>query len=127
MAALLGSLDPAHHAAVYGGEQGIRLVLHHGAACGRHHHGAVAKVLTFSAQPSTPTDPDHVIQFGSVETYRRQAQTVIPACLSVEQPALALVELPLLSSGERLCPARFSAPPDESGQLNCLRSTILLI
>jgi hypothetical protein len=126
-AALLGSLDPTHHAEVYGGERGLRLVLHHGSDCRPHQHGAVAKVLTFFAQATTPTEPDHIVQFGSGESLRRQAPITVPSFDHVEHPMLALSEIPPWSPREQPNLPSWHPPPDESRHIVCLRSILLLI
>jgi hypothetical protein len=126
-AALVGSLDPAHHAMVYNAGQGAQLVLHHDRNCLHHQHGVAARVLTFFSMPASSVDPDHVIQFGSLESVQEHAQITAPPLTQDARLSLALIEAPAWSAAEQFCFARFHPPPEHGGRLICVRSTLLLL
>lgn len=127
-AALLGSLDPNHEVGVQAGERGVQLVLHHHHGCIGHHHGVIARTLTLFAQPATPTNPDHVIQFGSGDSFSNQKQIIQSKLMPSGLRPTALQEMtftlpnPAWSASHSPRP-----PPTECGLLVCLRSTVLLI
>jgi len=128
LALLAGSFDSCHAARLQSGEQGLQLVLHHEHGCVGHHHGGVAKALTFFAQPATAGDPDHVIQFNSSDNLRSQSQMLPPALSQVELPAPAATEILIAVSNPNLTVSTSPRPPPrECGRLACLRSTVFLI
>jgi hypothetical protein len=126
--ALAGSLDGSHHLGVHGGGPGLQLILQHGRNCAGHHHGIVARALTLFARPASATNPDHVIRFGASDSYSQQAQLTAPAPAIYEQPEFALFEaFPPPPREGLLASIPSHPPPDDGGQLVCLRSTLLLI
>jgi len=128
VAALAGSFDDSHHLSVQGRSLGLQLVLQHARNCTHHHHSAVARALTLFARPASATNPDHVIQFSASDSFSRQAQLNAPAPATCEQPDFALIEPFLPSPREGFLSSTPShPPPDDDGQLVCLRSTLLLI
>lgn len=127
--ALVASLDSSHHVALRCDAHGARVVLHHECADAPIHvHGAVARVLTFFAQRSTDGDPDHSIQFNNSDnTARMQPLRIAPSC-DGEQPAAPAEPISLqsrLSFFSHCLEPR--PPPDVSGLLLSVRSTVLLI
>lgn len=126
--ALLGTIDPDHHALFQPGTGGMRLVLHHEGNCSEHHHGAVARALALFAQPASETDPDHVVQFAGSDGFWRETQLIVAGENSCDQPVILPIEnlpsftIQLLA----LLPPR-APPPDTVGNLLGLRSTVLLI
>ena len=128
LAALVGSFDRSHQAQVRSGERGLALVLHHGRECAEHRHGAVARVLTSFAQPTSATNPDHVIQFSTADTLSTKAQLALPPLHGSEQPTAALTEVvPVSFAHVAQELTRPRPPPGECGPVRYLRSTVLLI
>jgi hypothetical protein len=128
VAGLVGSFDRSHHLSVRGGGQGVQLILQHGRNCTGHHHSIVAKALAFFARPASAATPDHVIQFSAPDGLSRQAQMNAPTPASRAQPDFALVETSQPPPREDcLSSVPRGPPPDERGQLRCLRSTLLRI
>jgi hypothetical protein len=127
-AALAGSFDSTHEARVQTGEHGLQLVLHHTHGCVGHHHGVVARTLTFFAQPATATNPDHVIQFGSADKYACPTQMLQPTLTHAGLLEFTLngISLPVLNPAFAASQAP-RPPPCECGLLACLRSTVFLI
>ena len=128
LAALAGSLDPNHQLLISVGQRGVRLVLHHGSRCVSHHHGLAARALTFFAQPAKAANPDHILQFSSVDTLKGQSR------ISASQPDSRSVVL-VFHGGEFLAhtpkvPATGisqGSPPEVDATRLSLRSTVLLI
>jgi len=124
MAALLGTFDPNHHERILSGKSGLQLVLHHGPNGNSHHHGAIAQALTLLAQPPTPSNPDHVIQFGSTEASQMSrpsgAQTAPLSVAWFQRPSFSLAPENSLSFSLHL-------PGDKCRRFSSLRSTVLLI
>ena len=128
VAALAGSFDGSHHLSLHGGGPGLQLILQHGRNCTGHRHGVVARALALFARPASATNPDHVIQFSAADSFSRQAQLKAPAPAACPQPDFALMEAFLPSPREGFLSSIPShPPPDNDGQLVCLRSTLLLI
>jgi hypothetical protein len=128
VAALVGSFDRNHQVQVRFGERELALVLHHGLNCAEHRHGAIARALICFAQPSSPTNPDHVIQFSAADTLSSKAQLALPPLQGSEQPPAALTDLVLASSldaAHYFPPSR--PPPGEGGPVRGRLSTVLLI
>lgn len=127
-AALAGSFDSTHEARVQSGEHGLQLVLHHGHGCIGHHHGMVARTLTFFAQPAMAGNPDHIIQFGSADNFSNPTQMLpaSPALAGLPFPALAEISVAVPNSALAVSEAP-RPPPYECGRLACLRSTVFLI
>lgn len=126
--AVFGTLDADHQATLKMSPAGPCLVLHHQQICDDHEHHAVARVLTFFARPIGETDPDHIVQFSSVEGFWREPQQIVlcndldfhadlisPASITVFPD---LIHLSLPPPGP---------PPDTLFDILCLRSTVLLI
>jgi len=128
VAAILGTIDPDHHAILQPGSDGMRLVLHHQGKCSEHKHHAVARALSFFAQPASENNPDHVVQFGAGNGVWRNSQLVVLSEDSVDQSA-AVVELCVFTA--RVQPTRLlpppGPPPDIVGNLLNVRSTVFLI
>jgi len=125
---LVGSFDSCHEARLQSGEQGLQLVLHHGHRCIGHHHGLVARTLTLFAQPATPGNPDHVIQFRSTNNYCSQTQLPSPTLPQMELPAPAATKISIAVSNPNLIVSTSPRPPPyECGLLACLHSTVFLI
>ena len=128
VAALAGSFDRSHHLSIHGGAQGMQLVLQHGRNCTGYHHGVVARALTIFARPTSATNPDHVIQFSAPDSFSRKAHLATPSSTAFAQPDFALVETSRTPPREAfLSSVPTHPPPCASGQLLCLRSTLLLI
>jgi len=128
VAAAVGCLDRDHHLRIHAGEQGLQLVLHHGPNCTAHRHGIVARALTVFAQPASATDPDHVIQFSAADNSSGPTQLTVSRPANSELSGVVVAETFLCCARETrpsLIPTH--PPPDERGQLLCLRSTLLLI
>ena len=128
LAALAGALDPNHQLLTAASERSVRLVLHHGSRCASHHHGLAARALTLFAQPASPANPDHILQFSSADTLNGQSQTSAP---QADSSCVLLVFHggEFLSHTPKVLAAGVS--PDSSPQVDaarlCLRSTVLLI
>jgi len=123
-----GSLDSSHEARLQSGEQGLQLVLHHNHGCGGHHHGVMAKALTFFAKPATAGNPDHVIQFSSTNNFCSQTQLLSPTLTQMELPAPDTIEFSIAFSNPNLTVSTSPRPPPhECELLACLRSTVFLI
>jgi hypothetical protein len=128
VAAILGALDPNHHAVLQPGASEMRLVLRHDVKCAGHHHGIVARALTLFSQPTSATNPDHVLQFSSVTGFTRDSQLIVPSASQSEPIVVVLVEP--VACAEPI-PVRFRPsprpPPGDAGKLLSLRSTVLLV
>ena len=128
LAMLAGSFDSTHEARWQPAEHGLQLVLHHNHGCIGHHHGVMAKALTCFARPATPGNPDHVIQFSSVNHFCSQTQLLSPKLPQLELPAPAATEFSLEFSNPNLAGSSAPPPPPyECRRLACLRSTVFLI
>ena len=126
--ALLGTIDPDHHAMIQPGPDGLRLVLHHEGNCSGHHHGPVARTLTMLAQPASATDPDHVVQFSSANGFTRDSQLLVPAANQSDPSVVHFVEpfaFVASPSLQFIPPPR--PPPGDDGTVSRLRSTVLLL
>jgi hypothetical protein len=129
LTALAASFDSSHHVSLRCDTQGARVVLHHECAdASIHVHGAVARVLTFFAQRSTDGDPDHSIQFNNTDnTTRMQSLRIAP---SSESELLAVPAEPHSIQSRLPCFSQCldpRPPPDVSGLLLSVRTTVLLI
>ena len=126
--ALLGTIDPDHHARFQPGSGGMRLVLHHEGNCSGHQHGVVARALTIFAQPVSNTDPDHVLQFISLNGFTRDSQLIVPAANPSEPVIVYFAESAfILPAGSiQFIPAA-RPPPDAVCDFLYLRTTVLLI
>ena len=128
LAALAGSLDPNHELSLGPDEHGVRLVLHHPSRCAPHQHRLAARALTLFAQPANAANPDHILQFSSVDTLKGQSR------ISASQPDSRSVVL-VFHGGEFLAhtPKAFASgtspgfAPQVDAARRCLRSTVLLI
>lgn len=130
LAALLGGLDRDHQVCLATGNDGVRVVLHHGACCQQgHHHGVIARTLTLFAQPATTTDPDHVLQFHSASAANLGKQLVTPKPLNMAAPVLATPPLALMVSAHEPVFSRPTPrpPPDAGGEPVGSGTTVLLI
>jgi len=128
LAALMGSFDEHHQIQVRPGKSGLALVLHHGHSCDGHRHGLIAHTLTWFAQPPSPSDPDHVIQFGAADTSSSNAKLALPSPQGTERPAAVVTAIDWFSFSliaQRL--ANSHPPPDRCETVRSLRSTVLLI
>jgi len=126
--ALLGTFDSDHQALFKPSADGFDLVLHHEAKCVTHQHHAIARTLTIFSQPASPTDPDHVVNFGGGESRLRNSQTIVSASKSLECAPFVPTESVLKVSAEIRSSFPLPDPPDGPiGNLRCVRSTILLI
>ncbi len=126
--ALLGTMDPDHHAFLQPGPGGMQLVLHHDAKCSGHQHHGVARALTFFSQPAGATDPDHVVQFAAGAGIWCDNQQIVSKEIVGEQTEFVHVESVSFAAHQ---PTYFLPPPGPppgtvAGLLN-LRSTVLLI
>jgi len=128
LAAGLGLLDCDHRLTVQTGTAGTRLVLHHDQPGALHHHGPVARAMTWFADASRTHVPDHVLQFNVSDSFFQLRQFFAPAPTQLDQPILALAESPACSPREAFLFAVPTHPPRRgTEQLLCLRSTLLLI
>ena len=128
LTALLGALDADHEVRLETSDVGSRVVLHHGGNCAGHHHGLVARVLTFFAEPVRAGEPDHVLQFSPADSYARQKQMVGPLSAPFEQVVFPPIESLAWAQREAfLSSVPTQPPPGATGQRRCLRSTLLLI
>ena len=126
--ALAGSFDSTHEARVQPGEHGLQLVLHHNHGCAGHHHGVIARTLTLFAQPATAANPDHFIQLGSADSFSSQTQMLQPTLAQAGLPVPAPNEISIVVPNSALAASEAPRPPpNERGQLVCLRSTVFLI
>ncbi len=82
VATLIGTLDTTHDVILASGDHGSRLVLHHGMPCASHKHSTAAKALALFTAPVSPSDPDHVLQFTSVDSLQNRGATPTPASQS---------------------------------------------
>jgi hypothetical protein len=126
--ALLGAMDSDHQVRFQADAEGARLVMHHDARFVRHHHGVVARMLTAFAVPSSPTDPDHILQFSSTTIVKPDSQPQPPVGDQSEfKEAFVAVSDTLLAPR----PSQFAALPRSptlaGGPLSALRFTVLLI
>ena len=127
LAATLGALDKSHHAIVQAQADGLQVVLHHERRGIAHRHGSVARVLTFFAEPTRASQPDHVLQFGAPDSCTRQMQRAAPSLTSSELLAVIAPPAALRFGHDCLRLSASTRPPaDIGGQLH-LRSTVLLI
>jgi len=127
-AAVVGSLDPDHHALVQAEPGSARLILHHEPKCVRHQHGAVARALTLFAAPARAGDPDHVLQFRTAASFARPSQLLAPPPGVFALPEFALLPPRLRSvRGGFVFAIPTPPPPDGCGPLLCVRSTVLRI
>ena len=126
--AAFAALDRSHQVVVSAGTGDLRVVLHHVARNGLHHHGLVAQALTLFAQPATESDPDHVLRF-SAPTAASECSPPQFAAAEADAPAdfLPLPTITWSRRGDFLAAVPTHAPPDNNGPLACLRSTVLLI
>jgi hypothetical protein len=131
LTAIVASFDQDHHAVFQCGSSGVQVVLQHdGGGKQPHRHGLIARSLTLllAKQDGVP-QPDHVLQFRSIDVSTRPAQ-------EMALPSLRLVAQATLSSGGEWQPVTplpvrgcfFAlAPPDANGPLLNVRSTVFLI
>lgn len=128
VAALGASFDPNHHLQLAASGRGLELVLHHDPNCPGHHHGAMARLLTFFAQPASAAHPDHVLQFSGANALLRQARIVLPAPAKLAQPVFVLMEMPVVFPLPAIPVPSANRPSlTDRGPLAALRSTVLLI
>ncbi|TAL01941.1 MAG: hypothetical protein EPO07_07910 [Verrucomicrobia bacterium] len=128
LAALAGSLDSRHQIFLGAGECGGRLVLHHGNGCAQHQHGLIARALTLFAQPASPSEPDHILQFSSSDNFKSQAETSAPQPNPGELPFGGGLGAFLAHAPEAfVLGVAVHPPPDVSGAQLGLRTTVLLI
>jgi len=128
MTAAFAVLDRNHQVVVSAGTGDLRVVLHHVARNSLHHHGLVAQALTLFAQPPTESDPDHVLRF-SAPTAASECSPPQFAAAETDSPA-DFFHPPTITwtrRGDFLAAVPTHAPPDDTGPLACLRSTVLLI
>lgn len=124
----LGLLDRDHQVNLQSTESGLRVVLHHPQKCVAHHHGVLARALTLFAQPVNPTQPDHVLQFGSADNVSGARQIKATTNSRTDSSPVgppALIGCRLFQPPTAIIPS--CAPPDKPGSLLFLRSTVLLI
>ncbi len=127
---LLAALDRSHQVAMQETANGLQVVLRHGCVnLASHRHGMVARALTLFAQQTTPSQSDHVIQFGAVDRLRQPSTPIMAPVPGLElHPATVpcdfLLPAPLLTSSLVNLPR---PPPAASGLLHSLRSTVLVI
>ena len=125
---LLGALDADHQVVLRTGAENVRVVLHHRGNCAQHQHGPVARALTIFAQPTSPTDPDHVLQFSSATRATRESQLVVPPAKQSELVAVGVAEPVSVLAAKPIPFIPTPLPPaGGDGILLCLRSTLLLI
>ena len=126
--ALLGTIDPDHHAFFQPGANGMRLVLHHEGNCATHKHHGVARALTLFAQPASDTDPDHVVQFASGDGIWSESSKMLSGEGAESERHFASDDISF--NHARLfqleCPST-GPPPDIVGNLLSVRFTVLLI
>lgn len=128
LTALLGATDPCHQVCIGGGEQNLRVVLHHRCSGVPHHHGLIARVLTGFALAPSAANPDHVIQFHGSDALSKQAQLTPPVTSAVHLLDCVLSEAPMAQVSERFVFFVSSLPPPgDGGRRACLSSTVLLI
>lgn len=128
LTAALGSFDRNHQLSLRTSESGTQVVLHHRQVCATHCHDALARTLTFFAQPASATQPDHVLQFNSTDSVSAPGQ--IKLAPTAGDAPLAAVSLASILCVRRQSPTvrvPIDAPLDETGALFGLRSTLLLI
>jgi hypothetical protein len=127
-ATFAGSFDSTHEVRVQSGEHGLQLVLHHNHGCAGHHHGVIARTLTLFAQPAMTANPDHFIQLGSADSFSSQTQMLQPTLAQAGLPVPAPNEISIVVPNSALAASEAPRPPpNECGQLVCLRSTVFLI
>ena len=125
---LAASCDRNHHLLLASSEHGMQLVLRHSPNCPRHHHGAVARILTFFAEPLSAANPDHVIQFTSANGVLRKADATPAAPDKLAQPLCDLVEISAVVTNQTVLFASANRlDSTDSGQFIRLRSTVLLL
>jgi hypothetical protein len=71
---LLAEADCSHHVAVERSASGLQVVLRHDCPSPpTHRHTLIARALTAFARPASPSQPDHVIRFGTLDAARKTA------------------------------------------------------
>jgi hypothetical protein len=126
--AIFGTLDTDHQAMLRMSPTGPCLVLHHQQKCDDHEHHAVARALNFFARPVGETDPDHLVQFSSVDGFWRETQQIVFCNDSDSHTDVIWSESISISANlTRYSLPPPGPPPDTSSDLLCLRSTVLLI
>lgn len=126
--AFAGSLDSNHQVQLQAGERGLEVVLHHYHGCSGHHHGVIAQALTLFAQPATATNPDHVIQFGSADSFSIPTQILSPNSAQTEMPMPLAGETSIAVPNPAFASSQVPRPPPFACRLPaCLCSTVLLI
>jgi hypothetical protein len=130
MTALLAAFDGSHDVALQRTANGPQVVLQHDCVnLATHRHGMVALSLTLFAQRTTPSQPDHVIQFGAVDSLRQSSPPIIAPAPQFRLLA-AFVRCDFLLPPLRLTSSLVNLPrppPATSGILFNLRSTVLVI
>lgn len=126
--AILGTLDPDHHALIQPGVDGIRLVLHHEGSCATHKHHGMARALTIFAQPASAIDPDHVVQFAGGNSILTSEAKIVCGEDAVDDHHVTQFDYPLHQAClvARSLPST-GPPPDTVGNLLNVRFTVLLI
>jgi hypothetical protein len=126
LTALLALADRGHHLAMQQTSGGIAVVLRHDCFNSpTHRHAFIARTLTLLAQPTSASQPDHVIQFGASAM---SAETAI-ALVAVESAPEILASGDLLprSASKTVSSQHCHPPPGASGWLWNVRSPVLLI
>ena len=127
---LLAMADRNHHVAVQLAAEGIQLVLCRDCVNSpSHRHGIIAQALALIAERPAEGHPDHVIQFAaSSVSQRASAPAIAPAPDSPAPEFFPPFDLRPCAAPLTSVPAAHPRPPpDASGLLSSLRSTVLLI
>lgn len=127
---LLAMADRGHPVAVQLAAEGIQVVLCHDCVKSpSHRHGIIAQALALIAERPAEGHPDHVIQFAASSVSQRASAFTLTQATGAPAPEL------VPASDLRPCPAPLASvpeghprpPPDASGLLPSLRSTVLLV
>jgi hypothetical protein len=133
LTALLATLDASHRVGVVAGAGSVRIVLRHECAgaprSAGHRHGVIASALTLFALQRSAQQLDHVIQFASLDASQQAPALVAAAPMPVPSPDFLIAAdlRPLLFPPFAAPPFLPPAPPDTSGRLLLVRSTVLVI
>jgi hypothetical protein len=132
LTALLATLDASHRVGVIAGAGCVRVVLRHecaGAARSGHRHGVIASALTLFALQRSAQHPDHVLPFASLDASQQAPALVAAAPMPAASPGFFIA-----ADFRRLVVRPFVAllappdvPPETSGRLVVVRSTVLVI
>jgi hypothetical protein len=128
----LAETDPNHRVTLRRGAGILQVVLRHDCPVpGAHHHGLIARALTALAQPASPAQPDHVIQFENLAASLEGATLAmepVPELTASDAPPAVEIRPTEPEPSVDLSPAVAARPPPApGGRLLSLRSILLLI